>query len=142
MYLGVFLGFWCFISYLYIIIVFLLIDRVRFMPYEWTDNRIWIRIWHGSVIISGYIGVEMVWGCVLAGGVELRKRIRRECLYGFMDTFLTRGEIMEFWVKNRRGINMDGDHELFFFWDGNNLCLGKRFLHAIWPFMFYNISMG
>jgi hypothetical protein len=27
----------------------------------------------------------MVWGCVLAGGVELRKRIRRECLYGFMD---------------------------------------------------------
>jgi hypothetical protein len=38
----------------------------------------------------------MVWGCVLAGGVELRKRIRRECLYGFMDTSLTRGEIMEF----------------------------------------------
>lgn len=87
MYLGVFLGFWCFISYLYIIIVFWLIDRIRFMPYEWTDKRIWIRIWHRSVIISGYIGVEMVWGCVLAGGVELRKRIRRKCLYGFMDTF-------------------------------------------------------
>lgn len=29
----------------------------------------------------------MVWGCVLAGGVELRKRIRRKCLYGFMDMF-------------------------------------------------------